>query len=108
MKIARSLLITSDCDFNPVNTGKLIAYSLLMGNSVADAYRAGFEAKDFDIAISNLAYKVSLAMKYLARDTSAKGIDGNPVITVADSFRLMRKSGISLLTIKQASNDFLS
>ncbi|EGN5359726.1 hypothetical protein IHW74_004237 [Salmonella enterica] len=105
---AISQLITSDCDFNPVNTGKLIAYSLLMGNSVADAYHAGLEAKDFDNAISTLAYEVSLVMKYLARDVTAKGIEGNPVSTLGDSFRLMRKSGVSPLTIKQTRNGFLS
>ena len=79
-----------------------------MGNSVADAYHAGLEAKDFDNAISTLAYEVSLVMKYLARDVTAKGIEGNPVSTLGDSFRLMRKSGVSPLTIKQTRNGFLS
>lgn len=105
---AQSLLITGDCDFNPVNTGKLVAYSLLIGASVDDAYRSGLEAKQFDSAISRLAYDVSLAMNFLSRDAEAKGIVGNPVSTLADTFRLMRKSGISLQAIKQTHNGFSS
>ncbi|HGO5392999.1 TPA: hypothetical protein ACK2W2_001629 [Klebsiella michiganensis] len=108
MQAELSKLVMGRCDFNAVNTGKLIAYSLLMGNSVADAYRAGLEAIDFDDAISTLAYEVSLVMQYLDRDAAAKGIEGNPVSTLTENFRQMRKTGISLQTVKQSGNSFLS
>ena len=103
MQAELSKLVMGRCDFNAVNTGKLIAYSLLMGNSVADAYRAGL-----DDAISTLAYEVSLVMQYLDRDAAAKGIEGNPVSTLTENFRQMRKTGISLQTVKQSGNYFLS
>lgn len=86
---------------NPEKTGRLIAHALLTGASIEDACRFASEAQQFDTALSGLAYQVAVAMKFVAGDSAAVRNEGHPVITLSDSFRLMRKANINTLTATQ-------
>ncbi|MGL9585668.1 hypothetical protein [Escherichia coli] len=82
----------------PDKTGRLIAHALLEGASIDDARHFGIQAQMFDTALSRLAYQVSVAMKFVARDSATERNEGHPVSTLADTFRMMRKLDIDTLT----------
>lgn len=67
-----------------------------------DAINFGQSCISYDTAISNLARRISTAMRFLVIDKNATELRGAPIITMIDVFNMARSKGFNPIVAEQS------
>lgn len=88
--------------------GQWTAYALLRGDSLGEALAFGQAASLYDSAISNLARRIAVAVRFLVEAKKTTERHGRAITTTSDMFRLGRKCNVTPVVAEQNFTDFVA
>jgi hypothetical protein len=88
------------------DVGKWVSYALLRGDSPNRALQFGNEAYLYHKSITNLAYLIAKAIRFLATDKKTLSGYGPPVTTVTEAFRECRSISVKQDHVTQDISSF--